>query len=94
MLINTPPKSGDIVTIKLVSGDEMIARFESEDEKHLTISKPVVLGQGPEGVNFFPWAFTGNTDSVKIYVHTVAAVLRTEDRIAKDYQQSTTDIAM
>jgi small nuclear ribonucleoprotein (snRNP)-like protein len=43
MLIETPYKVGDTVSIKLSSGEELVARLEAETDKHYTLSKPLML---------------------------------------------------
>ena len=40
MLIQKPVAEGDIVSIKLVNGDELIARLEKDDHSGLTINRP------------------------------------------------------
>ena len=39
MLLKTSYKVGDVVTVKLISGEELVGKFESEDDKalHYTI---------------------------------------------------------
>ena len=46
MLIEAQYKVGDVVSIKLSSGEEMIARFEDENEDVVTVAKPYILISG------------------------------------------------
>ena len=39
MIIETPYKVGDTVSIKLSSGEEMVARLEEEKDDHIVIKK-------------------------------------------------------
>ena len=39
MLINKGFSSGDVVSIKLINGDEIIAKFEKEDNETITINR-------------------------------------------------------
>ena len=43
MLIETPYKYGDIVSLKLNSGEELVARMEEETPTEYTLFKPMVL---------------------------------------------------
>ena len=43
MLIQTPAKKGDTISIKLSSGEEMVARLESQDTNQLVVHKPLML---------------------------------------------------
>ena len=46
MLFDKPLKSGEVVTTKLVSGEELIARFEDKTADVLSLSKVVVQHPG------------------------------------------------
>jgi hypothetical protein len=43
MLLKTSYKVGDVVTVKLISGEELVGKFESEDDKSLTLHYPLTL---------------------------------------------------
>ena len=43
MLIEAPYKVGDTVSFKLNSGEELVARLDTEDAKSFTLRKPMVL---------------------------------------------------
>jgi hypothetical protein len=43
MLIETQYQVGDVVSIKLSSGEEMIARLDSETDENVTLAKPYIL---------------------------------------------------
>ena len=46
MLINKPIKDGTIITVKLNSGEELVARFESDDGDTLDITKVRTVAHG------------------------------------------------
>jgi hypothetical protein len=61
MLLENIIVAGDIVTLKLTSGEEVIAKFVSEEEKIYTVGKPHVLAQGPNGrMVLFPYIITAD----------------------------------
>ena len=43
MLIEAPYKYGDTVSLKLSSGEEIVARLDSETPTEYTLKKPMVL---------------------------------------------------
>jgi len=43
MLIETPYKNGDTISLKLSSGEEVVARLEEERDDTLKLSKPLML---------------------------------------------------
>ena len=52
MLVEAPYTKGDTVAVKLNSGEEVIAKFEEEDNKGVHVSKPVVMANTPKGLAF------------------------------------------
>ena len=45
-------KDGDLVTLKLASGEEVIAKYVSGADSYISIEKALVLMQGPQGLAF------------------------------------------
>ena len=45
-------KEGNIITLKLASGEEVIAKFKSLNSDYISIEKALVLMQGPKGLAF------------------------------------------
>ena len=43
MIIEKPYDVGDVLSIKLSSGEEMVCRLEKKGEKTLTVKKPMML---------------------------------------------------
>lgn len=94
MLIDKGVSSGEVVTIKLTSGEEVIARLEEERDTHVKVSKPMVLTAGQSGLAMAPYLFTVSRDKdVKISKNTVTVLEATDSDFAKQYTQATTGIA-
>jgi len=93
MLIKTPLKSGDVISIKIVTGEEVVTKLVSEANGNLTVSKPFVLGLTQEGVGFMPFML-GVDDISEITLPSTAilahAIARKELKDA--YIQNTTGI--
>ena len=83
----------DIVTIKLVSGEEVIGKFLKEDEKTITLDKPLMLAMSQKGVGMAPVLMTVNPDS-KLNFSKLAIVIMThsDEEIGKQYTYQTTGI--
>jgi|TARA_R110000803_G_scaffold42597_4_gene91270 hypothetical protein len=94
MLINKPIKDGTIITVKLNSGEELVARFESDDGDTLDITKVRTVAHGQEGLGIIPWMMTSQSNTISINKSTVVAYTTTDDEVAKSYQQNTTDIRL
>lgn len=95
MLINKGLSAGEIVTLKLVSGEEIIARFVGEDTNSYSLEKLLVLSVSPKGVGLIPYLFTVNPqNTLKINKDNVVVIVNTEKEFADQYVQSTTGIAL
>lgn len=94
MLLEKPIKDGSIITVKLNSGEELVARFESETEDLLSISKVRTVAHGANGLGIIPWMMTSQSNTININKSTVVAYTQTDAEISKSYQQASTDIKL
>jgi len=95
MLIEVGYKEGDTVSMKLTSGEEIIARLEKEDASSITLNKPLMVVANQQGLGLAPFMFTVNPESkFKINTSNVLCIVKTEDDMAKQYVSSTTGIAV
>ena len=95
MLIETPYKDGDIVSFKLSSGEEIVARLEKEDDNSYTLKKPMVLIAGEKGLGLAPFMFSVSPDGkFNLQATSVSCVAKTEAEIGKQYVSQTSGIAI
>lgn len=93
MLINKNISQGDVVTIKLVSGEELMASFVEENENFIVVNKPRVLAATQNGIGIAPYLFTVDPDkSVKMYRSTIVILEPTEKSYASQYTENTSGI--
>lgn len=93
MLINLQYEKNDIVTFKLSNGDEVVARFDGEDEKNYIVEKPVVVIPSPQGIGLMQALFTGNVEKkISISKSHVMMHSTTVDKMCDHYIQTTTGI--
>jgi len=95
MLIETPYKNGDAITIKLTSGEEIVARLEEETNDGLKVSKPMSLTATQEGIGLAPYVFTISPDTDFVIRNSaIVCVAKTEEQMATQYIQNTTGLAV
>jgi hypothetical protein len=94
MLINKGFSAGDVVSIKLINGDEIISKFEKEDSDTITISRPLALTMNGQGLGMIPWVFLGKDSSVTINKSNTFFVVESKGEAAKQYLEGTTGIAL
>jgi hypothetical protein len=95
MLIDKGVSAGDVVTLKLTSGEEIVARLDDETATHYKLSKPMVIGMGQQGPGLMPYLFTVSPDRViPLSKSTVTVVIASDKQFADQYLQSTTGIKL
>lgn len=95
MLIDKGVSVGEVITLKLTSGEELVAKLVEETDTYYKLSKPQVIGMGPQGPGLMPYLFTVNPDKeVKLLKTTVTVAEPTDEGFAKQFIQSTTGIAL
>ena len=95
MLIDKGVTIGEVVTLKLTSGEEIVAKLVDDGPMHYKLSHPQVIGMGPKGPGLMPYLFTVNPDKeVKLLKTTVTVAEATDDGFAKQFLESTSGIKL
>lgn len=95
MLIDKGVSAGEVITLKLTSGEELVAKLVEETPTYYKLSRPMVIGQGPQGPGLMPYLFTVHPDKeVKLLKAAVTVAEPTDENFAKQFIQSTTGIAL
>lgn len=87
-------KENDIVTFKLTSGDEIVAKIKKiNDFQGYDVSKPHGVMMSQQGFGLVPWILTVDPDeTINISADSVAAMAKTHKRVAQEYIKQTTGI--
>ena len=94
MLISKGFSNGDIISLKLINGDEIIARFENESADDITIDRPLALTMSREGLGMIPWMMLGSKSSITLNKSHIFAAVPSQKDAADQYMQGTTGIAL
>jgi hypothetical protein len=94
MLIDKGYKSGDIISLKLINGDELIARFEHENTDEIKVERPLAITIGPQGLGMMPWMFLADKELITIKKQHVFVMAHSKKEAADQYMQGTTGIAL
>lgn len=95
MLIDKGIISGDVVSMKLITGEEIITKLIEETATEFKVSKPLVLSVGQQGMGMIPMMFTVDPEKdLKILKSSVVVISNTDKQFANQYLQGTTGIAM
>jgi hypothetical protein len=95
MLIEAPYKNGDTVSIKLTSGEEVVARLEEQKADSFILHKPLMVTATQQGLGLAPFMFTIGPDAkVNIGSDKIVCINKTLEEMSKQYISSTTGIAL
>jgi hypothetical protein len=84
---------GDVVSMKLSSGEELVAKFVSEDSDSYKIEKTLMLAMSQKGLGMAPYMMTVNPDSkLNINKRSVIVIAQSDSDIAAQYTLQTTGI--
>jgi hypothetical protein len=93
MLISRGYQEGDIVSFKLVTGDEIVAKLISAEPEHYEVSKPCTVMPGPQGMGLIQSLFTADSDiNIKLQKNHVIMHAPSIDQMQKHYIKTTTGI--
>jgi hypothetical protein len=82
-------KVGQVYTLKIFSGEEVVAKVESVEDGWLELSDPVSL----TGMALVPSVFSANaTENVRLNSNSVSFVATTADEVKDKYREATTGI--
>ena len=81
-------KEGNVITLKLASGEEVIAKFKSLTEEYISIEKALVLMQGPQGLAFGTFFSTAEqTEPINICRNKITSIANINDKIRTEYER-------
>ena len=96
MLINKNKgvlEAGEVVVMKLSSGEEIIARIESSEGGVLKLHRPCALAMGPGGAVLNKWSVLADKDKlVDLKLEFIMATAAPEKDIADHYESVTSSI--
>jgi hypothetical protein len=94
MIIEAPYTVNDIVSLKLASGEEMIARLVAEDATHATVTKPLMLIAADNGMGLAPFMFTVSPEAkIKLKINSIICIVKSAKDAVDIYTKQTSGLA-
>lgn len=95
MIVRKGVEVGEVITFKLSSGEELMARLEDVNETQYVLAKPRVVGMSAQGPALMPFLFTADPDrTISINKATVLVAVPSDKEFATQYLTSTTGIKL
>ena len=81
-------KDGDLITLKLMHGEEVIGTLQSQTETTLEIKKALTLMQGPQGLAFGTFFSTANQEKdISLAKDKIQCISIINDKIEAEYKK-------
>lgn len=87
-------KEHDVVTLKTISGDEIVTKvIEVQDNHGYLVSKPHGVMMSDKGFGLVPWILTVSPDE-KIFIawNAIASISKTHDAVRKEFIKQTSGL--
>ncbi len=92
-MFNDFVKEGEVYTVKLNSGEELITKVRSATMTYIVIEEPVSIAPGPQGMGLVPSMFTADIKGeIRLNTSAVSLLASTEDNVKMKYLEATTGI--
>ena len=93
--------ANDVIVLKLITGEEVIARVSEESSNLLTLEKPMTLqmippntSTGQVGFALVPWIKAAKNDKTTISIDHVLVTDEASDQTEKNYLQVVTGLSL
>lgn len=91
----TPLKRDDIITIKLATGEELIAKYFDQSEEYLFFLKPYHVDVTPQGLMLFPYMMTAKDgEIIRIAYRSIMMACPTAEDVSNAYLEKTTGLTL
>lgn len=95
MLIDRGVAVGEVITLRLVSGEEVVAKLTEETATAYKVSRPMTITISNQGIGLMPFVFTTAPEkAVEINKSALSMVAATDMNFADQYTESTTGIKL
>lgn len=95
MLIDKGVTEGEVVTFKLTSGEELVAKLVEDGAAYYKLARPMVIGMSPKGPALMPYLFTVDPEKdVKLMKGVVAMAEATDKTFADQFIEQTSGIKL
>ena len=95
MLIEKPLEKNDIITIKLSTGEEIIAKFVEDTEDLLIVERATTMAANPQGgLGLVPWMMSAMPEKISLNKSNILAFTKTVKEIADKFVEATTNIQL
>lgn len=86
-------KAGEVFTMKLASGEELVAKVVDVHSDFIQVSEPVSVAPGPQGMGLVPSLFTADhARPITINTNSIVMHALTDEPVRVKYIEATTGL--
>lgn len=86
-------ETGQVYTIKLNSGEEVVAKIVEANDRWLELEHPVSIAPSPQGMALVPALFTADTkQKITVNINSVSMHCPTDESVRVKYIEATTGL--
>lgn len=86
-------KNNEVYSIKISNGDELVAKVLANDDTTVTVSSPLTVVPGPQGLQLMPSLFTADPDSeITINISNISMLATVHNEVRDRYIEATSGI--
>jgi len=95
MLIEAPYATGDVVSVRLSSGEEIVGKLLDDNEKTIKLKQPLSAIMSEKGLAMLPFMLTVNVEAdLVVNKNQIMITAKSIKEVADHYLQSTTGITL
>ena len=88
-------KVGEVYTLKLTSGEEVVAKVTAIEDQYLLLHDPVSVAPGPQGLGLMQSLFTADPkDPARLNISNVTIFALTDSSVKAKYIEATTGLVV
>ena len=95
MLIEAPYATGDVVSVRLSSGEEIVGKLLDDNEKTIKLKQPLSAIMSEKGLAMLPFMLTVNVEAdLVVNKNQIMITAKSIKEVADHYLKSTTGITL
>jgi len=95
MLIEAPYATGDVVSVRLSSGEEIVGKLLDDNDKTIKLKQPLSAIMSEKGLAMLPFMLTVDPEKdLTVSKNQIVITAKSHKEVADHYLQSTTGITL
>jgi len=95
MLIEAPYTTGDVISVRLSSGEEIVGKLLADDTNTMKLKQPLAAMMSEKGLAMIPFMLTVDPEKdLTVSKNQIVITAKSNKEVADHYLQSTTGLSL